>query len=134
MLAMTRVPRAGAHLRGVVNLRGRIIPVVDLGRILGMGERADAERACIVITRIDQAKGGEGLVIGVLVDEVSDVLDVGADMIEPTPQLDTIDTELIQGLGKIGPTVVMALDVDKLLSASSEAELEAAALGERSGQ
>jgi purine-binding chemotaxis protein CheW len=115
MMEVTRVPRIPDYVRGVINLRGKVIPVVDLRLKFGMDTRDTTEKTCVIVV---QVKHGDGQVtLGTIVDEVSEVLDVAAGQIEPTPEFGTaVDTDFILGMGKIGKRVVMLLDVDKVLS------------------
>lgn len=115
MMEVTRVPRIPDYVRGVINLRGKVIPVVDLRLKFGMDTRDTTEKTCVIVV---QVKHGEGQVtLGTIVDEVSEVLDVAAGQIEPTPEFGTaVETDFILGMGKIGKRVVMLLDVDKVLS------------------
>lgn len=121
MLPVTRVPRLPAFVAGVVNLRGRIIPVVDLRLAFGLPSSAMDERTCIIVVRVHKGDG-TGAVMGVIVDEVSDVGDLAADEIEETPEFGSaIDTSFIKGVGRLEGRVVLLLDIDCVLSG---AELE----------
>jgi purine-binding chemotaxis protein CheW len=126
LIPVTRVPRLPAFVAGVVNLRGRVIPVVDLRLAFGMSASERDERSCIVVVSVDR---GEGLVatMGVLVDEVSDVAYVSADAIEATPEFGTeVDTSFIQGVGRLEERVVMLLDIDRVLTAGELDDIESA--------
>ena len=102
-------------MRGVINLRGKVIPVVDLRRKFGLEHLADTERTCIIVVQI---RAHEHLMImGVIIDEVREVLDIPGASIEDAPAFGaSIDTEFILGMGKIGATVKILLDIDKVLS------------------
>lgn len=121
LLPVTRVPRLPSFVAGVVNLRGRIIPVVDLRQAFGM-ERAEAtERTCIVIVGVERDSGATTM--GVMVDAVSEVVDLAADAVEDTPEFGTgVDTSFISGVGRIEDGVVLLLDIDRVLS-GNEMEL-----------
>ncbi|OGV72210.1 MAG: chemotaxis protein CheW [Lentisphaerae bacterium RIFOXYB12_FULL_65_16] len=123
MMEITRVPRTPEFVRGVINLRGKVIPVTDLRLKFGMDAMATTDKTCVIVVQVAH---GEGRVtMGIIVDEVSEVLDVTAGQIEPAPEFgSSADTEFILGMGKVGKKVVMLLDVDKVLSTA-----EAAALG-----
>jgi purine-binding chemotaxis protein CheW len=119
LMDITRVPRMPSYVRGVINLRGRVIPVLDL-RLKFEMEAVDAtEKTCIIVVQVKRK--GEGVIMGVLVDEVSEVLDVDASQIEPTPAVgsETVQ-DFIMGMGKVGDQVVMLLDVDKALAAGED--------------
>jgi purine-binding chemotaxis protein CheW len=115
MMMVTRVPKTPGFVRGVINLRGKVIPVIELRLKFGMEIREDTDRTCIVVV---QVAGTEGvLTMGLLVDEVSEVLNVAQDLIEAPPSFGVgVDTGFILGMGKIGSKVIMLLDADKVLS------------------
>jgi purine-binding chemotaxis protein CheW len=116
MLKVTRVPRAPEFVRGVVNLRGKVIPVLDLRRKFALPPVDDGERTCIVVTQIT-VRPGETMAMGAIVDEVSDVLDITDEQIEAVPAFGAdVEAELILGVGKLEDQVVLLLDIDKLLS------------------
>jgi purine-binding chemotaxis protein CheW len=116
IMPVTRVPQTPAFVRGVINLRGRVIPVVDLRVKFDTGNTEDTERTCIVVV---QVSGKTSSIMGVVVDEVSEVVDIPESQIEPTPEFGAgIETDFVRGVGKLGDTVVMLLDIDKVLSAS----------------
>ena len=114
MLAVTRMPRTPAYVRGVVNLRGKVIPVLDLRLKFGMEGRQDTDRTCIIVVQL-QANGSI-ITMGIIVDEVSEVLDVAAQQIEPPPSFGmAVDVSFIMGMGKVGQKVVLLLDADRIL-------------------
>jgi purine-binding chemotaxis protein CheW len=117
IMPITSVPRTPKFVRGVINLRGRVIPVVDLRVKFDVAAPEDDERTCIVVV---QVAGKSGVaVMGVVVDEVSEVVDIAAEQIEETPEFGSdIETEFVLGIGKVGSRVVMLLDIDKVLSPS----------------
>jgi purine-binding chemotaxis protein CheW len=112
---VTRVPGVPAHIRGVINLRGSVVPVVDLGAKFG-SEHAVAKRtSCIVIVEIQL--DGQMLVAGVLSDSVSQVIDVADDEIEPPPSFGTgVRVDFLTGMGKIDSRLVLILAIDRVLS------------------
>lgn len=125
MQAITRVPRTPEFVRGVINLRGKVIPVVDLRLKFGMEHLEDTEKTCIVVVQIRNASGV--VVMGTIIDEVREVLDIPEASIEDTPSFGTsIDTEFILGMGKIGQNVKILLDIDKVLSAQEISSVVAA--------
>lgn len=120
IMKVTAIPRAPGYVRGVINLRGKVIPVVDLRLKFGMQNLPDTERTCIIVVQIKH-RGGQ-LTMGTLVDDVSEVLDVEAEQIEPPPDFGTaVSTDFILGMGKVGQKVLMLLDVDRVL-ASGQAD------------
>ena len=109
---ITPVPRMPAHGRGVVNLRGKVVPVIDLRLRLGFAAVPDHKRTCIII--VQTGTGPEAIQTGLVVDRVSEVRDIPASAIEPPPSFGVqIDPSCITGLGKSGKQVVMLLDVDR---------------------
>lgn len=115
VMAVTSVPRTPPHVRGVINLRGKVIPVVDLRLRFGLERKEDTDRTCIVVVR--NIRAGATVTTGVVVDEVSEVLDIAGGQIEPPPSFGgSIETDFILGMGKVGQKVVMLLDVDRILS------------------
>jgi len=111
LMEITRVPRMPDFVRGVINLRGKIIPVIDLRLKFGMNEQEDTKETCIIVVDL------EDLLIGVVVDKVSEVLDIIADKIEEAPDFGiSVDTEFILGVGKCDDNVVMILDIAKVLT------------------
>ena len=116
MMKVTRVPRMPNFVRGVVNLRGRVIPVVDLRLRFGIEETPDTERTCIVIAQVVSAKSGD-ITMGVVVEEVSEVVDIPDGQIEAAPEFGAgINTDFLLGMGKMETGVVMLLDIDTVLS------------------
>ena len=121
---ITRVPLTPPHIRGVSNLRGNVVPIIDLAVRLGK-ERSDiTKRTCIIIVEMDD--DGEKIDIGFVVDEVDEVLDIHADAIEPAPQFGAdINSEFINGMGKLDGNFVVLLLMNEVLSISGLSELVA---------
>ncbi len=116
----TRVPRTPDYVRGVINLRGKVIPVIDLRRKLGMEAVADTEKTCNIVVQIQHCD--ETVTMGVIVDDVSEVLCFTSDQIDPPPSFGCgAEAEFVTGMGKLEDSVVILLDVEKVLSG---AELE----------
>ncbi|KMQ50547.1 Positive regulator of CheA protein activity (CheW) [Chitinispirillum alkaliphilum] len=116
LMNVTHVPRTPDYIRGVINLRGKVIPVVDLRLKFGLEENEDTDKTCIIVVQVENVSG-EHVIMGIIVDEVCEVLDIKADQIEPSPSFGaSLDTEFIMGMGKAAQKVVMLLDVDKVLS------------------
>lgn len=125
MMDITRVPRTPGFVRGVINLRGKVIPIVDLRLKFDMESRETTEKTCIIVVQVQRADGV--VTMGIIVDEVSEVLDVAGEQIEPAPEFGgVVDTSFILGMGKVGDRVVTLMDVDKVLS-GEEVEAVAAA-------
>jgi len=117
MMKITPVPQTPDFVKGVINLRGKVIPVIDLRLRFGMNENGYTERTCIVVVEIDGS--GAKLHIGVVVDSVSEVLNIKATDIEDTPSFGTtLKTDYILGMAKTGGAVKILLDIDSVLSNS----------------
>lgn len=114
--SVTRVPGTPPYMRGVINLRGGVVPVMDLRLKFGMAKTEKTVNTCIIIVEIELE--GELTVLGVLADSVQEVLDLSADQIEPAPRMGTkLRTEFIRGMGKHGEALLIILDIDKVFSA-----------------
>ncbi len=125
-VALTRVPRTPEYIRGVINLRGRVVPVVDLAVRFGLPASPVTNRSCVVI--VELSLDGAPVIMGVMADAVSQVVELGSDAIEPPPSFGTrVDVGFLKGMGRAGRGFVLLLDIDRLLGAG-EAE-EVAALG-----
>jgi purine-binding chemotaxis protein CheW len=115
MQAVTKVPRTPEYMRGVINLRGKVIPVVDLRKKFNMDHTQDTDKTCIIVVQVVHT--GSKVVMGTIIDEVKEVLDIKSENIEETPSFgSSINTDFILGIGKVGTTVKMLLDIDKVLS------------------
>ena len=115
MTTVTKVPRTPDFLRGVINLRGKVIPVVDLRTKFGMEPHEDTNLTCIIVVQV--MRDNQQVTMGVIVDEVAEVLDVRGDQIEPPPTFGaSTQTEFISGMGKVGSKVIILLDTDRVLS------------------
>lgn len=113
---VTRVPTAPAPIRGVLNLRGSVVPVVDLGIRFGLGATEPTRRTCIVIVEVEREEGGQ-TVMGIVADAVSQVMDLGEGDIEPPPSFGTrMRVEFLEGMARMGDRFALVLDVDRLLS------------------
>ena len=125
ILQITPVPQSPSYVRGVINLRGRIIPVVDLRRKFGMEAIQESERTCIIV--VDISRGGGNVQMGVLVDAVSEVLNIRAEDIEPTPTFDaSFRPDFTLGIAKVKGTIKLLLDIQNILGSD---EVASAALG-----
>jgi purine-binding chemotaxis protein CheW len=125
---LTEVPRMPASIRGVINLRGSVVPVIDLAARFGKQPTAVGRRTCIVILEVhsDGSEDDSHQVIGVMVDAVNEVLDIPATEIEPPPSFGAkIRADFIQGMGKVEGKFVILLNADRVLSVDEMAELAA---------
>ena len=115
MMDVTTVPTIPAFIRGVINLRGKVIPVVDLRLKFGIEAKEDTQRTCIIVVHL--AHSAQEMTMGIIVDEVSDVLDISQDQIEPPPSFGVnIRTDFILGMGKLDQKVMTMLDIDGVLT------------------
>lgn len=121
---VTSVPCTPAHVKGVINLRGQVISVMDLRSKFGMAEAPRTEATCIVV--VDINREGRRVNVGIIVDRVSEVLSIAGEAIEEPPTFGaTIHTDFILGMGKIGNSVKMLLDIDCVMSTDQIAAVEA---------
>jgi len=124
--SLTEVPMMPEFIRGVINLRGAVVPVVDLSARFGRKRTEVTRRTCIVIIEVET--DGEKHDVGVVVDSVSEVLEIPATEIEPAPSFGTkIRADFIQGMGKVSGKFVIILSVNNVLSLDDLALLEHAA-------
>jgi purine-binding chemotaxis protein CheW len=113
MMDITAVPRTPEYVKGVVNLRGKVIPVIDLRLKFGMKEADVTDETCIIVVDVD------GIEMGIIVDKVSEVLDIISNDIESAPKFgSSVDTNFILGMGKASERVSILLDITKVLSYS----------------
>lgn len=113
MMDITPVPRTPEFIKGVINLRGKIIPVMDLRIKFGMEEQEYDERTCIIVVEV--SLNGVQKLLGVVVDTVSEVVTISSDQIEPPPEYGTgAEHNSILGIGKIKERVVIILDIDEV--------------------
>lgn len=127
---VTRVPTMPAFIRGVINLRGSVLPVVDLAAKIGLPLTNASRWSCIVIVEV--AIDGEETVVGLLVDAVGQVLDLQSSDVAPPPAFGTrVKADCLRGVGKMRDKLVMILDLERLLGASFLAESRSATAGER---
>ena len=125
MMPITSVPRTPDFVKGVINLRGKVIPVGDLRAKFGMTPIPYNDRTCIIVVEIDLES--ETLLIGIVVDSVSEVLSIKGEDIEDTPAFGArLDTDYILGMAKQEASVKILLDIDRVLNAEEIAGLEQA--------
>ncbi len=112
LMDITNVPQTPDYMKGVINLRGKVIPVIDLRLKFSMPEEEHTQETCTIVVEVDSTS------IGIIVDNVSEVMEIKSDEIEDAPQFGQgIDTNFIMGLGKTKETIVIMLDIAKVLSA-----------------
>jgi purine-binding chemotaxis protein CheW len=114
--SITKVPRTPGFMRGVINLRGGVVPVVDMRVKFGMSATEKTVNTCIVVAEVELE--GDSIVLGALVDSVQEVFELEPGQIEPAPRIGTkLKTEFIKGMGKRDDRFIILLDVDKAFSA-----------------
>ncbi|GFO60287.1 chemotaxis protein CheW [Geomonas silvestris] len=124
LTTVTKVPQTPEFMRGVINLRGNVVPVVDLRLKFGLPVCAQTVHTCIIIVEV--ALEEETLVMGAMADSVQEVLDLEPDQVQPPPRIGTrLNLDFIRGMGRRGDDFVMILDVDAVFSSD---ELEALGL------
>jgi purine-binding chemotaxis protein CheW len=112
---VTKVPRTPEFMRGVINLRGSVVPVVDLRLKFGMSATEKTVNTCVIIVEV--TVDGETTVLGALADSVQEVIDLGQGQIEPAPRIGTkLNTDFIKGMGKQDERFIIILDIDKVFS------------------
>ncbi|SEM43045.1 purine-binding chemotaxis protein CheW [Syntrophus gentianae] len=122
MMPVTMVPQTPPHVKGVINLRGKVIPVIDLRNRFQLEERDYTDRTCIIVVEVTGIT--RTIPIGIVVDSVSEVLNIHAAEIEPAPSFGiSMDTNYILGMAKSANTVKILLDIDAVLSADEMAAL-----------
>lgn len=112
---VTKVPQTPDYLLGVINLRGQVVPVVDMRLKLGLAAGDETEDTCIIV--VDVQVDGEVITVGALADAVREVLEIREDQIEPAPRLGTrLNTEFITGMGKIDEQFMILLNIDRIFN------------------
>jgi purine-binding chemotaxis protein CheW len=112
---ITTVPRMPPHIKGVINLRGQIVSVIDLRARFGMPPTDQTDQTCIIVVEVK--KEGRKVSTGIIVDSVSEVLSIANENIEPSPEFgSSVEMDFILGMGKVGACVKILLDLDKVLS------------------
>jgi purine-binding chemotaxis protein CheW len=111
LMDITSVPRTPEYVKGVINLRGKVIPIVDLRLKFTMPEAEPTEQTCVIVVDV------HGTEMGIIVDQVSEVLDIAGEQIEESPSFGaSVDTDFILGMGKAGDKVTILLNICKVLS------------------
>jgi purine-binding chemotaxis protein CheW len=122
MMSLTRVPQSPAEVEGVINLRGKIIPVIDLRKRFGMAATEKSEQSRIVVVEV------HGRTIGFIVDRVSEVLRISSKIVEPAPSMVcSVDSDFIAGVGKLDDRLLILLDLARLFNAEQIDAARAAA-------
>lgn len=120
---ITAVPRTPEYVKGVINLRGQVISVVDLRSKFGMPPAERTDETCIIVVEIRH--GDRKVNTGIIVDRVKEVLDIASENIEEPPAFDSsVQTSFILGMGKIGESVKILLDIDRVLSSDEVLALD----------
>ncbi len=115
LMDITRVPRIPDFVRGVINLRGKVIPVIDLRKKFSMESTEDTEQTCIIV--VDIMQDNLSLQMGIIVDSVSEVLDIQDDIVEETPTFGTsVSTNFIKGIAKTKGGVKILLNIEEVLT------------------
>jgi len=123
MMDITSVPRTPDFVLGVINLRGNVIPVIDLRLKFGMPTAERTEETCIIVVDV------EGMEMGILVDRVSEVLDISDEEIQPAPEFGvSVNTDFILGIGNAHDTVTILLNINKVLTDAEAQALETASV------
>jgi purine-binding chemotaxis protein CheW len=119
-MEITAVPRTPSHVKGVINLRGQVISVIDLRSRFNMPDAEKTEQTCIIVVEIKAEN--RRVCMGIVVDRVSEVLNITSQQIEDVPSFGTnIDTTFILGMGKIGGNVKILIDIDRILTTADAA-------------
>ncbi|HSN90830.1 MAG TPA: chemotaxis protein CheW [Anaeromyxobacteraceae bacterium] len=117
--SITRVPSVPTSVRGVINLRGSVVPVVDLSVKFGQGESPVSRRTCVLVVEV--TLDGQPAVMGVLADGVTEVVELGKDDIEPPPHFGGgVRVPYLTGMGKVGQAFILLIDLDQVLAAEEK--------------
>lgn len=128
LVDITRVPRMPDFMRGVINLRGGVVPVIDLGLKFGLEKIQETVNTCIIV--LELAMGGEQTVIGALADSVREVINLEQEQIEGAPKIGmTLDSAFIRGIGKRDEEFIIILDIDRIFSTADLSALQGSRLG-----
>jgi purine-binding chemotaxis protein CheW len=121
--SITKVPQTPDFMRGVINLRGSVVPVIDMRLKFGMSETERTVNTCIVVVEVDM--DGENIVLGALADSVQEVIEMESSQVEAAPHIGThLNTDFIKGMGKYNERFVMILDIDKIFSGDELAAVQ----------
>lgn len=115
MMEITEIPKTPKYIKGVINLRGKVIPVLDMRLGFDMEETEETEKTCVIVVQLQHQQ--QSIIMGTIVDEVCEVMDISAEAIEPAPEMGmAMDTQFILGIAKSKEAVRILLNVDKVLS------------------
>jgi purine-binding chemotaxis protein CheW len=124
LMNVTPVPRTPEFVRGVINLRGKVIPVIDLRRKFQMAAKEDTDLTCVMVVQVTM--NDTVVTMGVIVDQVSEVMDIPAEQVEPPPAFGDAEADrFLLGIGKFQDHVVMLLDTDQILTSSEMVMIDA---------
>lgn len=133
LTSITKIPRTPGFMRGVINLRGHAVPVVDMRMKLGMSQGEDTVDTCIIIVEIEF--DGEITVMGALVDSVREVFEMMPESIEPAPKMGAaVNAEYIRGMGRQDEKFIIILDINKIFSAEELALVKGMGKDQEGGQ
>jgi purine-binding chemotaxis protein CheW len=122
MMSITTVPQVPGHVRGVINLRGKVIPVIDLRLKFGFAAQDYTERTCIIVVEVALSNGA--VMMGIIVDHVSEVLSITPEEIEQTPEFgERVETSYMKGIAKVKGKVKILLDLDRVLGSDGTVTL-----------
>ena len=120
---VTKVPKVPDYMLGVINLRGRVVPVIDLKTKFSMPLTEQTVNTCIIIS--DVSLNNESVTLGIMSDSVQEVFDLDVESIEPAPKIGThLDIDFLSGMGKRGEDFILILDIDKVFSKSEKTEIK----------
>jgi purine-binding chemotaxis protein CheW len=119
--SVTRIASAPEHVKGVVNLRGTIVPIVDMRIKFKLGEPTYNQFTVVIILNIQER------VVGMVVDSVSDVISLTADQIKPAPDMGALNTDYVVGLGTVDERMIILVDIDRLMSSDDMGVIDSAA-------
>jgi purine-binding chemotaxis protein CheW len=125
LIKVTEIPKMPDYVKGVINLRGKVSPIIDLRLKFSMESAKDTDRTCIILVETD--KNNTTVLMGMVVDSVSEVMQLGAEEIENPPDVGGVDTDYIMGIAKKEDKVILLLDIDKVMNSGELAILESAA-------
>jgi len=128
--SITKVPQTPEFMRGVINLRGSVVPVIDLRLKFGMEATEQTINTCIIVVEVSLE--GDTTILGALADSVQEVVEMEPDQIEPAPHIGAkLNTDFIKGMGKQGENFIMILDIDRVFSEQEMAAVQDAGAGEQ---
>ncbi|NVN93572.1 MAG: purine-binding chemotaxis protein CheW [Desulfuromonadales bacterium] len=126
LTTITKVPQTPEYMRGVINLRGSVVPVIDMRLMFGMSRTEQTVNTCIVVVEV--SLDDQAVVLGALADSVQEVVELDPDRIEPAPHIGTkLNTNFIRGMCNVDDHFVMILDIDTVFSSDDMASLAQAA-------